>query len=108
MLVDGDFVLTESRAIAGYIANAYDKSGKLYPADPKVRARVDELLYFDMGGFYKAFGETVYPVMLKGETVGRDKFEVLKKVLGWANGYVKDTGYVAGLLRLNISNKVLS
>ena len=98
VLVDGDFVLKESRAIAGYVANTFDKTGKLYPTDPTVRARVDERLYFDMGVFYKAFGETVYPILLKNETVPPEKFDKLKEVLGWANGFVKKTGYVAGRL----------
>jgi glutathione S-transferase len=38
-LVDGDFVLTESRAIAAYIANVYGKDTTLLPNDPKIRAR---------------------------------------------------------------------
>ena len=106
VLEDGDFVLTESRAIAGYVANAYDKTGKLYPTDPKVRARVDERLYFDMGTFYKAFGETVYPIILKDEQVAPEKFDKFKEVLGWANGFVKATGYVAGkCFKLHLSNK---
>ena len=103
VLTDGDFVLTESRAIAGYVANTYDKTGKLYPADPKIRARVDERLYFDMGVFYKAFGETVYPLMLRGEEIAPEKFEKLKEVLAWANNFVKATGYVAGLFMLLIT-----
>ena len=96
VLVDGDFVLTESRAVAAYVANTYDKTGQLYPTDPKVRARVDSRLYFDMGTFYHAFGETVYPLMLKDEKVAPAKFDRLKEVLGWANDFVKETGYVAG------------
>jgi hypothetical protein len=38
-LVDGDFVLTESRAIVVYIVEAYGKNTELLPACPKVRAR---------------------------------------------------------------------
>merc|ERR1712113_1233935 len=39
-LVDGDFKLNESRAIALYLFNAYGKDEKLYPKDAKVRAMV--------------------------------------------------------------------
>lgn len=42
--VDGDFVLTESRAILCYLAS---KMGKFYPRDLKKRAVVDSRLHFD-------------------------------------------------------------
>ena len=44
-LVDGDFVLWESRAIDAYLASAYPK-GDFYPADPKSRAIVDQWSYW--------------------------------------------------------------
>lgn len=50
---DGDFVMNESRAIAGYLANKYGDDDKLYPKEAATRARVDQRLYFDMGVFYK-------------------------------------------------------
>merc|ERR1712088_175560 len=81
-MADGDFVMSESRAIAAYLVNKYGKDDKLYPKDPEVRARVDQRLYFDMGVFYKAFGDCVYPVMFGGDKPGQDKFDKLKEVLG--------------------------
>ncbi len=42
--VDGDFVLTESRAIMCYLASSMNK---FYPKDLKKRAIVDSRLYFD-------------------------------------------------------------
>ncbi len=47
---DGDFVLNESRAILAYLATTHGDE-KLYPKDPKVRAKVDCRLYFDMSLF---------------------------------------------------------
>jgi glutathione S-transferase len=60
-LVDGDFVTNESRPAAAYLINKYggDKKSELYPESPVERARVDQRMYFDMGTFYKAFGECV-------------------------------------------------
>jgi len=94
-LVDGDFIMNESRAIAAYLVNKYAKDDKMYPKDPVVRARVDQRLYFDMGVFYKAFGDCVYPVMFGGDKPGQDKFDKLKEVLGWMDGFVKDGKFSA-------------
>ena len=56
---DGDFCINESRVIATYLVNKYGKDDKLYPKDVVTRAIVDQRLYFDMGVFYKSFGECV-------------------------------------------------
>ncbi len=51
MLLDGTFKLTESRAIAKYLLEQHGSrnSGSLVmPALPQDRARVDEMLFFDV------------------------------------------------------------
>ena len=45
MLVDGDFVLWESRAINAYLASLKPEAG-LYPADPKARGIIDQWTYW--------------------------------------------------------------
>lgn len=47
ILVDGDFVLSESRAIMAYIVNSKKPGHSLYPVNSKIRAKIDQLLYFD-------------------------------------------------------------
>lgn len=47
VLSDGDFIVTESRAILAYIVNSKAPGSSLYPVNSKQRARVDERLYFD-------------------------------------------------------------
>ena len=50
---DGEFVGNESRAVATYLASKYAKDDSLYPKDLETRYKVDQMLYFDMGQFYK-------------------------------------------------------
>ena len=38
--------MSESNAIAAYIAAKYDKSGRLYPRDPEIRGAVDQRIHF--------------------------------------------------------------
>ena len=56
---EGDFVMSESKAIAAYVASKYDKSGRLYPKDPEVRGIVDQRIYFHDGTFYSRAGEVM-------------------------------------------------
>ena len=50
--------MNESRAAIAYLVTAHGKEGNnLYPTDPKVRAVIDQRLYFEMGTFYKAFAD---------------------------------------------------
>lgn len=50
--VEGDFILTESRAIITYLASSI--KSKLYPDDLKKRAIVDSRLYFDATNMFGA------------------------------------------------------
>jgi len=105
-MVDGDLKMNESRAIANYLASAYAKQeAKLVPKDAKARARVDQLMYFDMGTFYYRFGQCVYPRIFEGlKEIPTAKMEALHEVLGWVNGFLDSTGYVAGTDHLTLAD----
>ena len=103
-LKDGDFCLNESRVIATYLINKHGKDDKLYPKDTVTRAMVDQRLYFDMGTFYKAFGECTYPILFGGPKPGQDKVDRFAEVMGWVNDFVKTSGYVAGTDHLTVAD----
>ena len=60
--MDGALTLNESHAIVTYLANAYAPKTSIYPTDPKIRAKVDQMMYFDTNIFYKTFGEIVVSI----------------------------------------------
>jgi glutathione S-transferase len=64
VLVDGDFVLWESRAINAYLAAMKPERG-LYPADLRTRAIVDQWSYWGAVHFGPAIQRVVFERLLK-------------------------------------------
>jgi glutathione S-transferase len=64
-LVDGDFVLTESRAIMQYLASKKPESG-LLPRDEAARADVTRWQFWDAAHFSPQLGTLAFEKMLKG------------------------------------------
>jgi glutathione S-transferase len=59
VLVDGDFVLYESRAILAYLVNSRKVGSDLYPSDPKLRAIIDQRLYYDATNVFAKLADLV-------------------------------------------------
>ncbi len=64
VLVDGDFVLTESRVIAEYLAAKRPESG-LWPADEKERFDVNRWMMWDAAHFSSPIGTLTFEKLLK-------------------------------------------
>jgi len=94
-MVDGDFTLTESRAMMMYLQNKYGKEESLYPKDPKGRALVDLRIFFDATNLYPRFAEAYYPVMFEKLALDSAKVEKLDAALGHTERFLKD-GFIAG------------
>lgn len=104
---DGSYVLYESRAVATYIMNKYCKDEKMNPQDPETRGLIENRLYFDMGVFYKVVGECIYPVMMGGQKpadIPKEKYDKLREVLGWLDGYVADGKFAAGTDSITVAD----
>lgn len=52
ILVDGEVILTESRAIMTYLVNSRRPGSSFYPSDNRQRAIVDSRLYCEAGGLF--------------------------------------------------------
>lgn len=55
--VDGELILTESRAIMTYLVESYASTDSLYPKCNKKRAEVNQFLFFDLIFLYQPFKE---------------------------------------------------
>ena len=64
-LVDGDFVLTESRSIMQYLASKKPESG-LLPKDEQARADVTRWQFWDSSHFSPQLGTLTFEKMIKG------------------------------------------
>lgn len=80
VLVEGDFVLTESSAILRYLARA--SGSRLYPAEAREAARVDELIAWFESNFYRDFGyQYVYPQLMPHHHRASD--EATQATIAW-------------------------
>lgn len=71
VLVDGDLIVTESRAMLQYLGSAYGKES-FYPKDPKARAMVDQRLFFEATTLYGAFENAYVRTKLVSTQIQRD------------------------------------
>jgi len=96
VLVDGDLVLTESRAMLQYLASAYGKDESFYPKCNKKRALVDQRLFFDASTLYTAFANAYYVIFQEKKLPVEAKIQRFDEVLGFLETYLSKTTFVAG------------
>ncbi|XP_044596244.1 glutathione S-transferase 1-1-like [Cotesia glomerata] len=94
---DNGFILTESRAIMGYLVDKYAKNDSLYPKDPKQRGIVDERLYFDLTRlYYNIFNAYIFVAFGMSNSVDDDKVKQIARGFEILNTYLENSEFVAG------------
>nr|UQQ66573.1 glutathione S-transferase delta 1 [Conogethes punctiferalis] len=95
-LVDDGTAIWESRAIITYLANKYGKGKPLYPEDPKARAQIDQLLYFNIGTLYARWSDYFYPQVFGGAPADKQKLEKVEEALKLFDSILEGHKFVAG------------
>lgn len=97
-IIDKDLRMGESRAIMTYFVSQYMPNDEtLYPKDPKARAKVDELLYFDMGTFYHTTSQLFRPLFYTTTKVLNYEHEkAFHDVLNLMNNHLENRRYWIG------------
>ncbi|XP_076300999.1 glutathione S-transferase 1-1-like [Lasioglossum baleicum] len=96
-LVDGDFKLSESRAIMSYLVDEYGKNPRLNPQTPNARALVNHRLHFDLGTLYNALANYYYPVVFgRTDEYDPEMYTKLRAAFEILNIFLEGQEYVAG------------
>lgn len=95
-LDDNGFHLSESRAILAYLVEQYAKDDSLYPKNPKKRAVVNEMLYFDATTLYQRTLNYYVPIIFEGAEPDPSKYSKLELGYQVLDRYLEDRSWAAG------------
>ncbi|XP_013396534.1 glutathione S-transferase 1-like [Lingula anatina] len=107
-LVDGDFVLWESRPLMKYLCQKYVPESSFYPSDIKQRALVDRLMYWEASTLCTAVLDYAAYAAFLGKAIDSEKEPKVKEALDYLDKHLSDKSYVCGdtmtLVDLSIIN----
>ncbi|ENN79727.1 hypothetical protein YQE_03783, partial [Dendroctonus ponderosae] len=95
---DGDLILWDSHAINAYIVSKYGKTDSLYPKDPKKRALVDAMNFFDTGFLFAGHDVAIKSIVTSPTPTSVDSqiAKPLEEAYAYLNTILEKRAYVAG------------
>ncbi|XP_046573062.1 glutathione S-transferase 1-like [Haliotis rubra] len=96
-MIDGDFILGESRAIMRYLVGKFGgEDNSLYPRDLQKRAEVDRLLDYDLGVFFRVILEDLWLPFRDRTPKTKEHEEKIIKVFTRIDTLLKDKKFLTG------------
>ncbi|XP_004537440.1 glutathione S-transferase 1 [Ceratitis capitata] len=97
-LEDGEHIIVDSHAIAGYLVRKYGKDDTLYPEDFYARAMVDQRMYYEATTlFATCLKQIIGPLFRDNITeVPKEKFEQIRQSYAVLEAFLVETPYMAG------------
>lgn len=78
-----------------YLFEKYSKDSTLYPRDPKVRATVNQRMYFDMGTLYSKFITHWESKYERKEPEDPENIRAMEGAMAYLNTFLEKSKYVA-------------
>lgn len=98
LLEEGDFILADSHAIITYLVSKYgaDKRATYYPSDMRIRATVDQRLYFDATVLFASITKIVISVLVdKAAAVSAENLVSVNESYAYAEKYLERSAFIA-------------
>jgi len=93
-LVDHDFKLWESRAIMTYLIDKYAPDHSIYPKTPRIRARIDRLLYRDISFVFHHVYAFMFPQLMLRQAADPEKQKEVETVLEYLENSLEEDFFV--------------